>query len=43
MVAIVTGATVAAVYLPPHASVPVTRVAYPAPVYYGPRRYYRYY
>ena len=54
----------AAVYLPPHASIPVTRVAlpppgfhgvppdyyaaaprvaYPAPVYYGPRRYYRYY
>ena len=53
-----------AVYLPSHASVPVTRVAlpppgfrgvppdyhaaaprvvYPAPVYHGPRRYYRYY
>ena len=54
----------AAVYLPSHASVPVTRIAlpppgfhgvppdyyaaaprvvYPAPVYYGPRRHYRYY
>jgi hypothetical protein len=53
-----------AVYLPPHASVPVTRIAppppgfygvppdyyaaaprvvYSTPVYYAPRRYYRYY